>query len=536
MNVKNKIQIKNKFQTNNIFSLFEICEKIFENNILKYKYTFLDILLNEWYSINKALITDKINDLENINSLFIFNCHKNLIYSIIRISNKYKLKIYYKLFFLYNQNLMKNKLIRLRSHIFNKLKKNINNIYLKYLFFYYLINNNIRVLSKENSIKKMEIIIKVNRENETISKINSFLYFIKWGIFVNKFNNIENDILFYLDKIKFFQIMAFIYIFKRWLRNIYNLFINKMMNKSYIYFVKKNAIKNNILLFTSLNLYNNYIIHNKIFFLKQIKSCHYLRISETFLFYICSLFINKILSRYKEKFMDKLILFIKKKRNKYYSFFHIISNYIYTKKYKSLIFSFYSIKSYKVVKLNTNNKKYTISKTNFELLYDKKYSKILINLINIYYKYHDFNNWKKKQNRLFYFNKWKTITKLFQYQAIIQFNNQIKKKFQNYNNTNIVMKNKLQILQKKNKKKKINKNIKEKLKSNIKKYEKLKISEDIAKVINDNNKINNNLDNLRVTYLNNLENLKIKNEGTINELQTQINDLIREIESLSANI
>ena len=73
-------------------------------------------------------------------------------------------------------------------------------------------------------------------------------------------------------------------------------------------------------------------------------------------------------------------------------------------------------------------------------------------------------------------------------------------------------------------------------KSNIKKYEKLKISEDIAKVINDNNKINNNLDNLRVTYLNNLENLKIKNEGTINELQTQINDLIREIESLSANI
>ena len=94
--------------------------------------------------------------------------------------------------------------------------------------------------------------------------------------------------------------------------------------------------------------------------------------------------------------MDKLILFIKKKRNKYYSFFHIISNYIYTKKYKSLIFSFYSIKSYKVVKVNTNNKKYTISKTNFELLYDKKYSKILINLINIYYKYHDFNNWKKK--------------------------------------------------------------------------------------------------------------------------------------------
>ena len=166
------------------------------------------------------------------------------------------------------------------------------------------------------------------------------------------------------------------------------------------------------------------------------------------------------------------------------------------------------------------------------ILITGKKSKIDYFILIIFYLKNNFILKNKNNKRI----KWKTITKLFQYQAIIQFNNQIKKKFQNYNNTNIVMKNKLQILQKKNKKKKINKNIKEKLKSNIKKYEKLKISEDIAKVINDNNKINNNLDNLRVTYLNNLENLKIKNEGTINELQTQINDLIREIESLSANI
>ena len=88
MDSKDVNKTNNKFQTNDIIYLNEICEKLFENNILKYKYVFFDILLNDWYTINKALITDKINDLENINSLFIFNCHKNLIYSIIKISKK----------------------------------------------------------------------------------------------------------------------------------------------------------------------------------------------------------------------------------------------------------------------------------------------------------------------------------------------------------------------------------------------------------------------------------------------------------------
>ena len=537
MDSKDVNKTKNKFQTNDIIYLNEICEKLFENNILKYKYVFFDILLNDWYTINKALITDKINDLENINSLFIFNCHKNLIYSIIKISKKYKMKIYLELFFLNNQNRIQKKLILIRSLIFNEFKKNINSIYIRHSFFYYLINNNIRFLSKGNSIRRNCLIIKIKNNNNIFSKINSNLYFIKWRLFINKFNNIENTIYFYLDKIKFFQITAFAHIFKRKLRYIFNLFIYKIMNEKHKYHIEKNQFKNNISIFISLNLYNNYIINDKIFFIKKIISNNYSRIKGTFFFYIFSFFINKILNKYRKKFIEKLNLFIKMKKNRYNIFFHVISNFIDIKNYKSLIFSFNALRSFQYSKLNIKYKKYNNLKINFDLLFDEKFSKILINLINIYYKYHNFNNWKNKQNQSFYFNKWKSIMKLFQYQKIIQSNNQIKKKFENYNNANIIMKNKLQILNKNNKKRKINKNIKEKIKSNIKKYEKMIISKNITKVINnDKSRDSNKSDNLRIAYLNSIKNLKNKNEAIINELQTQINDLVREIEILSSDI
>ena len=309
------------------------------------------------------------------------------------------------------------------------------------------------------------------------------------------------------------------------------------MNEKHKYHIEKNQFKNNISIFISLNLYNNYIINDKIFFIKKIISNNYSRIKGTFFFYIFSFFINKILNKYRKKFIEKLNLFIKMKKNRYNIFFHVISNFIDIKNYKSLIFSFNALRSFQYSKLNIKYKKYNNIKINFDLLFDEKFSKILINLINTHHKYHNFNNWKKKQNQSFYFNKWKSIMKLFQYQKIIQSNNQIKKKFENYNNANIIMKNKLQILNKNNKKRKINKNIKEKIKSNIKKYEKMIISKNITKVINnDKSRDSNKSDNLRIAYLNSIKNLKNKNEAIINELQTQINDLVREIEILSSDI
>ena len=120
---KNK---NNYSQSKTAIPLLEICEKIFDNDILKYKYTFFDILLNEWFSKNKALLTDKINDLENINSLFIYNCHKYLIYTILKIANKFKIKIYYDLFYIYNKSLIQKKLIIIRKLIFEDLKNKIN--------------------------------------------------------------------------------------------------------------------------------------------------------------------------------------------------------------------------------------------------------------------------------------------------------------------------------------------------------------------------------------------------------------------------
>ena len=153
----------NKYQINNITSFLEICENIFNNWIIKYKFTFMDILLNEWYNINKTLITDKINDLENINSIYIYNCHKYIIYIIFNIFDKYKTKIILNVFNIYNIDKMKNKLIMLRKFIFNDLKMKINTneinskndlLSIKALFFNFLITKNMKSLQKDNLIEK----------------------------------------------------------------------------------------------------------------------------------------------------------------------------------------------------------------------------------------------------------------------------------------------------------------------------------------------------------------------------------------------
>ena len=235
--------------------------------------------------------------------------------------------------------------------------------------------------------------------------------------------------------------------------------------------------------------------------------------------------------------MNNLKLYNKKINDNIYTSLEIFKSFIYSKNYKMKLLSFYSIKNINPNKLNIKNNIYKYSKINSHLSYNNENSPILINLINIYYKFHIFYNWKVKQNFIYYFNKWKSFPKLYQYKKLTQYNNKIKKKFENYNNQNIIMKNKLQMIKNKaNEKKKININIKEKIKINIKKNEKLIISKDISNFINNNKKLNKKKDNLKNTYLNNLENLKNKNELIIEDLQNQINKLVKEIELLSADL
>ena len=243
-----------------------------------------------------------------------------------------------------------------------------------------------------------------------------------------------------------------------------------------------------------------------------------------------------IINKYKKRFMKNLKIYINKKRNNYILSLHFIRNFIYFKKYKILLFSFNQIKNSIQYK---SNKKFNTNKNSKNIRINKE----LINIINIYYKYHNFNNWKKRQILITYFNNWKTISKLNQYKKITQYNNKFKKKLEKYNNKNIIIKNKIEILKQKNKKKKIDINIKETINNNnIKKNEKIIISKDITKIIKQNNTNrendgkNDENNNLKFVYLNDLENLKNKNESIIVELQAQINSLVKEIETLSFEI
>ena len=96
------------------------------------------------------------------------------------------------------------------------------------------------------------------------------------------------------------------------------------------------------------------------------------------------------------------------------------------------------------------------------------------------------------------------------------------------------MKNKLKIFYDKNQKRKINNNIKEKISNKASnKNKKINLAEDIIKRIKTNELIDKSKsDNIKLKYLNNLENLKNKNESIIDDLQSQINKLIKEIETL----
>ena len=500
---KNKINHNKK---NDIISFLQIFEKIINNYIFNYKYTFFDTLLNEWYNINKELITDKINELENINSIYFYNCHKYLIYTIINIAKKYKTKIVYNFLYFYHSKLIKEKLIIIRKKIFTELKtKIIEHHFIKDLFLYNLSNNNISVLQKENYIKIICTNLNGNKDDKIANKMNLIKSVHKWKLYSNKLINNENVINFYLEKD--------------------------------IYFIKMKRIKNNNV-YILLNIkFNRFLLNSKSFFFNKITSFCFINIKMIFFFKIISYFINSLIKRYKIFFMNNLKIIANKNNNNHILFLQIISYIIFLKNYKLKYFSFYTIKNKHnnkfINKLKTNEKSKEKSKKSYnhtEL--SKNNYTLLIKIFNIYYKYKNFKNWKIKQSLKIHFNKWKFNIKFYHYKKYIHYNNILKKKFINYNNSNIITKNKLKAICEKNKKKKINNNIKEKINNNQNnKNKKLKLSEDIIKIIK-NNKINNKSDGLKLTYLKNLENLKNKNESIIANIQAQINKLINEIEEL----
>ena len=158
MNLIKNEENDNKYIKNyKIINFIEIIEIISNNYILKFKFIFLDALLKEWYKINKYLIKEKEEEIENINSIYIYNCYKNILYFIKNIFNKYK--IIYSSYFLYNIKIIYFKKSKLISIIKNKTNKNI----IKKINWntFKIINNNI---SLKKEIKE-DILLSIDKIN-----------------------------------------------------------------------------------------------------------------------------------------------------------------------------------------------------------------------------------------------------------------------------------------------------------------------------------------------------------------------------------
>jgi len=405
---------------------------------------------------------------------------------------------------------------------------------IKALFFNFLINNSMKSLQKENLIEKKYINTIENKNKEIYLKINLFASFLNWKLNNDKFNNIESDISFYLYNIKYFQCKAIISIYKNKLKHIFILFINKILSKNKIILIKKKKTKNEILLLSLTYQFDRTNNSSKLNFFEKIISFYYLRTKMIFLFYIISFIFNNIINKYKNLFINNFKLFINKIENNRNLARKIISNFIWFKNKKITSFSFNVLKKIQHFKTLTNitNKK----AININIFYNEKNFKILIKLLTIYNIHRNFEYWKNKQNFSIYFNKWKLKAKLCEFKENNQINNLFKKKFESYNNKNIILKNKLQIIIQKNRKKKINNNIKENINNKKNKNKKLVLSKDIANIIKNKNENINKSDNLKLAYLCDLEELKNKNESIIFNLQSDINNLVKEIESLSVDI
>ena len=355
-----------------IISMIKIIENIFNNYIFRHKYYFFDNLLNYWYNINQNIINDKINEYDNTSSVFIYNCYKNFLYSIIIIFNKYKIS--YDFHFISNLkdiSLKKKYLISIleneqnksiiKKQVINILKIKIDNnmfnndiieeiylifgnemnkyeIYCKNIFIYKLININFQ------NIKNLEIINKFYfrrmQNNEEIYKKNYiFIYFSKWIKYY--FIDLKNLFYFYLNKIKFFQCNNIIYIYKRRLKNIYNIFINNYkdffsINLNNREKNKKDKIK---ALLTIIPL-KKFIVRKKAYVYRNFISFYYSITREIIFFNCIKNIINIYLIKYKNNFITNLRIYsnIKKRNILIYSnnmrnMFSLLFNIIFFYKY-----------------------------------------------------------------------------------------------------------------------------------------------------------------------------------------------------------
>ena len=597
MNLIKNEENDNKYIKNyKIINFIEIIEIISNNYILKFQCIFLDALLKEWYKINKYLIKEKEEEIENINSIYIYNCYKNILYFIKNIFNKYK--IIYSSYFLYNIKIIYFKKSKLISIIKNKTNKNIikkinwntfkiinNNISLKKeikedillsidkinnkyknrimkLFMDKFIYRNINILKKEKSIKQLYIKNKNNYiNNEEIFKKNIlFTHFNKWENYSFKDVGIMFDL--YFDKNKYFQCKCVIYIYKRRLKMIYNIFINKYKKYylSKLNINEKDTIKKYKTFFL-LEPLKKYAIIKKINIFEYFISLYYLITKNNFLSFCLLNIINKYTYRIKKCFMINFKLYDnKKKRNTEYIYW-ILSNIFSFNKYKNISFIFSSTLDNKI--LNGNNNRFSenkiqkinkYNKNNIINLYFYNQKKI-IKILLIYHKYSILKKMKNNKNKKNYFLKWKITSQKYTYKDFIQNKNIIMRKIQEYKEKNKLMQHKLLKIKKlalidkkrkNNNKDIINKNIinnirdKNTLNKNKDKKEKLVKSENLMEKIMisenktiDSNEFDNYFDELPLSYLENLENLKNKNEPIIQDLQTQINNLINEIDILS---
>ena len=332
---KNEENDNNDNKSKKIINFIKIIELVSNNYILKYKFIFLDILLKEWYEINKYLIKEKEKEIKNIDSIYIYNCYKNILYIIVNIFNKFK--IIYSSYFFYNiqfiflkkrklfliienetnKNIIKNinwnifkinnNSISLKKEInkeillsFDKVNNKYKNI-IKKLFMDKFTYRNINILKKEKSIIQLYIKNKNSYFNheDIFKKNNLFIYFIKWEKYSLK--NVVFIFDLYFEKNIYFQSKCIIYIYKRILRNIYNIFINnsKKYYSSLFYINKKEKIKNNKILLLLQPLKKSLIIR-KIYIFKYFISFYYLITKNNLLSY-CLLY---IFNKYKIYLLD----------------------------------------------------------------------------------------------------------------------------------------------------------------------------------------------------------------------------------------
>ena len=582
---------ENNSLDNNKILFVKLFEKISNNYILKYEYMFFGILLKEWYSSNQKILEDKVDNLKDAYSIYVYNCYKIILYNIMNIF--YKNKVYYYFDFIKN---LKNKLLKkkiviqisedirkktlikninielfgqiLKTKFLNITIKNekLNSFYtennkhttiIKNIFLDKVIYANIKILKNKNGNIKLYLKRKNSNYNNVENKIIitncKYISYIKWKIYT--FKNSIKLYNFYFSKIKFFQINNFIYIYKRKLKTLYNIFksnCEKYLSSNFNINEKNKMIKNNIIaLFQPLsNIFSTKKSNIYYFFI-----FFYYSISKDMIF-LHSIYylINKLLIRYKNNF-----LFILKKNNNKIKYNSILMkmtllNILSFNKMKLCYIFFNSLKS--KIK-NESNYKNQIKNINIKINNNSHYYKninTLIKVISIYSKNLTLKKITKEQLKK-YFIKWKLKVKKYIYNNLIKNKYLIRKKIAKYSKGNKIMQNKLlkikKIIEKNKMKKDINKkkfnknylnnsnkiknylmpnNEKKKKEENL--MEKIMISE--SKTI-DSNEFDNYFDELPQNYLDNLESLKNKNEPIIANLQSQINVLINEIDILSNN-